>query len=531
MPQLSVNPWRSIRTGLSAVFLLFLVLVAILGAFSVSELRDVNRVSAEIRDRWLQSTRALGDLNNYTSDARAAEASRLLAHSDPQKAEMDREIVEIDRQVARAERSYLQVAHDAEERALYARFIGNWNAYHAVSGQVLSAAREGRQAEADALYASGSLKAYAAASDALGVLTDRTVVRAREASKQATVAYRTARALIAAAIVLAALGLAGGVYYTTRAISRPLLDLTARMRSLAANETRIDIPYTRRRDEVGEMARAVVVFRANAIELARSQQALIQQASLLEERLEAERRLTGMQRNFVSMASHEFRTPLTIIDGHAQRLASLKGRLSPDDVAERAGRIRKAVLRLRHAIEQLLESTRLSDGDAKLYYHPVAFDPAALLREVCQVHRDIAPEVRIVERYGELPADFVGDPKLLYQVISNLVSNAVKYSPDAAVIDLDAQVRDHVLEIIVQDHGIGIPPADLPQVFDRYHRGGNVGGVVGAGVGLYLVKMVVDLHAGQVAVASRLGEGTRVTVSLPLTAALAQIFRASASQV
>ncbi len=92
------------------------------------------------------------------------------------------------------------------------------------------------------------------------------------------------------------------------------------MRRLAANDTDIDIPETERHDEIGEMAQATVVFRNNAIELMRSQRTLARQAAMLEEQLAQEQRLALLQRNFVSMASHEFRTPLTIIDGHARRL-------------------------------------------------------------------------------------------------------------------------------------------------------------------------------------------------------------------
>src|SRR5260370_16671586 len=98
------------------------------------------------------------------------------------------------------------------------------------------------------------------------------------------------------------------------------------MHRLAANDTDIEIRGTERQDEIGEMERAAVVFRNNAIELMVTQRGLAQQASMLEEKLAAERHLTQLQRNFVSMASHEVRTPLTIISGHALRLINLASR-------------------------------------------------------------------------------------------------------------------------------------------------------------------------------------------------------------
>jgi two-component system, OmpR family, sensor kinase len=507
---------RSLRVTLSAVFLLFLLLVSILGVFSIRELRAVNRVSAEIRDRWLQSTRILGDLNNYTSDARAAEASRLLARTDRERADVDAQIRELYGQVEQAQRAYQRIPHDAEEASLYRRFADDWRAYSELSAQVLSESRRGDDAGAMSLYWARSTAAYDAASNALGVLTDRTVLAARRASDRAFATYETARSLIVAAIALAAIGLVAAINYIVRRVSGPLLALAAQMRSLAANDTQIEVKGTDREDEIGEMARAVVVFRANAIELAHSQQGLMKQATMLEERLEVERKLTAAQRNFVTMMSHELRTPLTVIDGHAQRLATLRDRLSPDDIADRVRRIREAVQHLTQVMEHLLESSRLADGSAELYFHPESFSPAALLHEVCHAHREIAPGSRIVETIRDVPETMVGDHRLLYQAFSNLISNAIKYSTDGDRIDLQASADTETFTVTITDRGVGIPPSDVPRVFDRHHRGANVGGVVGAGIGLYLVKMIVDLHGGVTTLASREGRGSVFTVRLPL---------------
>jgi two-component system OmpR family sensor kinase len=114
-----------------------------------------------------------------------------------------------------------------------------------------------------------------------------------------------------------------------------------------------------------------------------------------------------------------------------------------------------------------------------------------------------------------------GDPKLLFQMFSNLISNAVKYSDDGRQIDItaDADTESRQVVVRIRDHGIGIPQKDLAHVFDRYNRGSNVSGIVGTGVGLYLVKMVVDLHGGSIAVESNEGEGSRFTVWLPMSLA------------
>ena len=371
------------------------------------------------------------------------------------------------------------------------------------------------------IYGGSSRTAYNAASDTLGQLTDQAVASAQVASDRLAVAYRQAFWLILLAIVIAAVLVVAALIHISRSISAPLLHLADRMRRLAANDTGIDIPETKRGDEIGEMAQATVVFRNNAIELMRSQEILARQAALLEEQLANEQRLALLQRNFVSMASHEFRTPLTIIDGHARRLDKIKGAVKASEIGERAGKIRSAVLRMTHLIDNLLNSSRLIDGGADLYFSPAEMDLTALLQEVCQLHREMVPGAQITERFARTPLPMVGDAKLLFQVFSNLLSNAVKYSPGGGAIEIEAGSSAGEVVVAVADHGIGIPPGDLPRLFERYHRGSNVSGIVGTGVGLYLVKMAVELHRGRVEVASTEGEGSRFTIRLPLEPAAA----------
>jgi signal transduction histidine kinase len=110
----------------------------------------------------------------------------------------------------------------------------------------------------------------------------------------------------------------------------------------------------------------------------------------------------------------------------------------------------------------------------------------------------------------------VGDAKLLFQVFSNLLSNAVKYSPDGGRIDVEATAADDEAIVAIVDRGIGIRSADIARLFERYYRGGNVSGIVGTGVGLYLVKMAVDSHNGGIQVESEEGKGARFTIRLPL---------------
>jgi two-component system OmpR family sensor kinase len=294
-----------------------------------------------------------------------------------------------------------------------------------------------------------------------------------------------------------------------------LLDLGQAMHKLVANDTSVEIGHTDRMDEIGEMARAVVVFRANAIDLMHSQRGLAQQATMLEEKLAHEQSVTQMQRNFVSMITHEFRTPLTQIDAHAQRLINLRGRLSPENINDRATRVRTAVVRIIRMIDSLVETTRLMDGDARLFFHPQPMDLVPILRDVCRVQREISSGVHLREDFASQSMLMTGDPKLLAQAFSNLIANAIKYSPKGAKIMLSANRTGGQFAVTVQDAGIGIPKKDLEHIFTRYYRGSNVSGFIGTGVGLFLVATVLRLHGGDITVESEEGYGARFTAILP----------------
>jgi two-component system, OmpR family, sensor kinase len=518
---------HSITVRLSLVFMLLFLVAIVLGAFGIGSLSYFNEAASQVRDRWLPSTGALGDLNNHTSDFRGIEAAAVLAVTESEVAASGREMQQLDRSISASEDDYRQIAHDAAEDALYSSFAADWDHYRQQVATSQALARAGDRASAIALYSGASKAAYDAASDALDALTAHNLAGARRASLRESIAYRRAQWLILVTIGLAGLAAAAAMVYVRRSISAPILNLAERMRRLAANDTGIDTQSTERHDEIGEMARAVVVFRNNAIELMNSRIGLEQQATMLRERLAEEQRLMLLQRNFISMASHEFRTPITIIDGHAQRLIAMKDRLSPDALAERAHKIRNAARRMTHLIESLIDSMRVIDGDVKLYFHPADIDITALLQEVCQLQREIAPQAQILEGFRVPAPTIVGDANLLFQVFSNLLSNAIKYSPSGGLIKVALQADESSVTVAMHDQGIGVPEGDRPRLFERYYRGSNASGMVGTGLGLYFVKTVVELHAGQVTVDSREGEGSCFQVRLPVTLAVSAPVRAA----
>jgi two-component system OmpR family sensor kinase len=505
---------HSIRVRLYAVFALLVLLVIGLGVFGIQRLAEINRVSDVIRIHWLQNIRILGDLSNDMSDYRTAEAAHLLSSTPLEFAASDKELASFGAAVARSQRAYDSGPQEPWESELYAQFAEQWAAYQAVATQVLFLAHAGQTSQGVVLYQTDSRRAFDLSNDTLSRLMDQTVAKAAEASAQAAATYRRARTLFLSAMLLAASALIGVILYITRSILNPLLELAKRMRALADHDIDIVIPDAKRKDEVGEMARSVVVFRNDALALMNSQRRLIEQAAKLEEALANEQRLTLQQRNFVSMTSHEFRTPLTIIDGHAQRLIKMHGRLEPTDIVERCTRIRGAVQRMAIIMDSLLGASRLLDGQA--VFDPSDFDPGALLREACQAHREATRGANIVEDVKGLPAMINGDPKLLFHAFSNLISNAIKYSPLGTPIDVVARQELGQMVVQVRDRGMGIPARDRERLFERYFRGSNATGIAGTGVGLHLVSMVVTLHQGEVFADSLEGVGTTFIVRIPV---------------
>ena len=496
----------SIRAQLSFVFLLLLVVVILVGLESLRSLRLVNDAAAEIRTRWLPSTHALGDLNNFTTDVPPAAAGR--GEGSPAKlADNQGQLAYLDRGIESAQIAYRQIHHDLAEDKLYEQFAAYWKNYRDLVTQRLSSA--GAESQIGAALLQSLDGAYGAASETLAQLTALNARGEREAIERSNRAYAEAKRRTATMIILAGLLVTGALIYVTRSISMPLVGLALRMHGLAANETASQVSGAERLDEIGEMARAVCVFRDNAVDLASSRQALAEQAAMLQERLVEEQRLMRLQRNFVSMASHEFGTPLAVIDGHAQRLEAMRDRLTAAELVERVRKVRSAVNRLTHLINNLIGSARLIDGRIGLTFRPAQIDVSAILREACALQRELTPDASIHD--GDILAALVvhGDASLLSQAIGNLLSNAVKYSPGNEPIAVSCFKEETGAAIVIDDSGLGVPESDRRRIFESYYRGSNTSGIVGSGVGLYLVKAIAELHGGDVELEHKNGAGAR----------------------
>ncbi len=249
----------------------------------------------------------------------------------------------------------------------------------------------------------------------------------------------------------------------------------------------------------------------------------IAEQRVLEAALAKEREINGLQRQFVSMVSHEFRTPLAVIDGNAQRIMRKLDRLTPKRINESLQRVRHAVDGLTELMESVLNAARLEEGRIKM--EPRPSDLVALIQEICGSYQDVYPSHVITVDIRDLPDRMAIDPKLIRQVISNLVSNAVKYSPSGTNIRIKAlwDVDNGVVKVSVQDEGLGIPEDELSLLCDRFFRASTSTGIAGTGIGLHLCQHFVALHNGTIEIESVEGEGSTFTLCLPATASLETI--------
>lgn len=242
---------------------------------------------------------------------------------------------------------------------------------------------------------------------------------------------------------------------------------------------------------------------------------LAEQQAALAEALNNEQQASELQKQFISMVSHEFRTPLTIVDGNAQILERRLQNLTPEEVAKRLKTIRSAVSRLVHMMEAVLSSNMLQTGRMDLY--PEQFNLEELVAELCQEQRDLATGHRIEWDLSTLPRDVVLDRKILTLILTNLLSNAVKFSVDDPVVKIDGAMEGEAILLTVSDNGIGIPANELPRIFERFYRATTSSGIPGSGVGLALVRDLVLLHGGTISVKSQIGKGTSFELRFPGT--------------
>jgi len=334
----------------------------------------------------------------------------------------------------------------------------------------------------------GTIAGYSVATAPLASAPDATLVVLAPAPTRALV-----RALLPGLGIAVLAGLSVSLlatWFLSRSIARPIADLAQVADAIAAG----DLSREARGEGPEEVSRLVRSFNTMVGNL---------------------RRLLESQRALLTNVAHELRTPLTIIQGYAQ--AVREGLVEEPEQRDEALRlIAEESERAARLLTQLLQLTRLESGQAALERQPVVL--ASLVERVVTRHRLEIQQHRIALRL-EVPGTLAaaGDPDLLEQAVENLVQNALVHGGQGIALTIAARPlggEPPRVQLTVRDTGPGIPPDVLPHVFDRFYRGTSEGRN-GFGLGLAIVRQIVQLHGGTIEIASEPGHGTTVTLVLP----------------
>ncbi len=290
---------------------------------------------------------------------------------------------------------------------------------------------------------------------------------------------------------LAGIGLTvfAGLYLTDKVLA-PMRAMLDPLRRIEANEMGHRVPVPSVHDEQRELALAI-------------NRAL--------DRIEAGIR---QQRRFVSDASHELRTPITVIGGYADMLVRWGGK-DPETRQEGLTAIQAEAAYMESLIERLLFLARASSGEIRMQRTQV--DLPELLESVGQGAKMMDHGAHVWTFDTSAPATVDGDPALIKQLVRIFIENAIKYTPQGRGIALSSRVRDDVVDIVIRDEGIGMEAAELPHIFTRFYRvdSSRTKDTGGTGLGLAIAKDIADMHGATIHTASVPGEGTTFTLSFP----------------
>lgn len=265
--------------------------------------------------------------------------------------------------------------------------------------------------------------------------------------------------------------------------------------------------HGRQISSVGYILAMHIAVASSLRETQTARQAALARASTAEAQMARERQVQREQGQFIAMLSHEIKNPLAVIDSATQSLARLPG-AGEAEIRQRHERIRRSVATINGLVEKFLDQDRIDDP--RLRVNIEVFDLGALLHEMVDADMPGHDRLRL-----DAPASLClrGDAGLLRIAVGNLIDNALKYSPDPAPVELRLEAIASGVAITVADRGQGIDKPEL--LSQKYVRGQQSGGISGAGLGLYLVRRIAQLHGGDLSFAARPDGGTDACLRLP----------------
>lgn len=476
----------SVRTRLVLTLLGIALLVSLPASYAVSQLGAVSDIAGELRGRHAASLRSLGRLQTSLSELDRFLRSYVVEPSDEARQRVHGRLADVRYQLSRlGERGYavetrragaqLDALEDSIRRIETLLGANRLDAATALLEQVKPAF--------DRLH--NSIDQVAESIDASSA-RDVELARAKSSAARDTVLI----ALVISLLAAIALGL-----WTVRALLRPIRNLRESMVRVADGDLDAprDLPYERT-DELGDLSRA---FRAMTAQLAEL------------DRLKAE---------FISMASHDLKTPINVISGYSELMEEgIFGELNQKQ-REVLTSIRDQTQTLTRLVTQLLDISRIEAGGFRI--EPTDVVLPDLLLAVERTFEALARQKQIdfkVELADSAPRRLSLDPdRIRNEVIGNLLSNAFKFTPQGGKIRVRTREEDGRLHLEVEDTGVGIPEDQLEHIFDKYYQVGSHARSVGSGLGLAIAREIIEAHDGELTVESQPGVGSSFRFWIPV---------------
>jgi signal transduction histidine kinase len=295
--------------------------------------------------------------------------------------------------------------------------------------------------------------------------------------------------LVASVFAIAIAALAG--WFMSQRVTRPVLALESATRQMEQGDLHVRVDLEKERQQ--EFLSLASSFNSMAAQVEQTVSTL---------------------REFVADAAHELHTPLTALQANIELARNEK---RPSVRSRYLSRAHEQSQRLEALVQSLLDLSRIEAAESKTTF--AAVNMTQLVREIGESFASRAEQAdrSFTMSLPETMISIYGNETQLRQVMINLLENALKFTPKGGGIALDVESSSDQVKLTVSDSGIGIPPEDLPHLFERFHRGRNASEYPGNGLGLAIVKAIVSAHKGDVAVQSEVSRGTSISVSLPLS--------------
>jgi signal transduction histidine kinase len=474
------------RLGLGIVSITIILLVPLL--LALRSLESVHQTTRSLRDREFAGSLQLGRFRKLTDDIKRGEDALAVIHDSASLARMHVNLAAL-ASIGDSLNNYkLSPPGEMENAILSLRAATDAEYAAASSGNANVADEISAQRTRPALLTIDQLIAKTEAQ-----LREETRDKAEKTADETVDAQRTAAGSLAIALLLATLI----AIWLTRSISRPVHDLEKGMRAVADGDFTHRLPTETRKDEFGRLNESYQRMTSQLAEL---------------DKLKAE---------FVSVASHELKTPINVIVGYLELLQeNIYGELNPKQ-REICATLGKQAQTLTRLVKRLLDISRFEAGGGKLERRQIDLDRFLHTFEssfqVLALQREIS--FRVV-RGDDLPAHVLWDEDRINEVLGNLLSNAFKFTDRGGTVELAVEGQDNEVSITVRDSGAGIPPEQLPHIFEKFYQANNQAqsSSRGTGLGLAIAREIVEAHGGSISVASNMGVGTTFTITLPVRA-------------